>query len=157
MGFNMKPFDLEKALVGEPVVLRSGCKAIVYYKVPDEYKFADNKSTLCPLKGLVFDINGNLASSAMYWYESGKFDCEKDHALDIVGMWEEPKLTTEEIMEKAFKESLVLRYSKLLPGHRGFSVVGKTVDNNYILQNLNNGNLYFATVFDENLEWAIES
>ena len=86
----MKEFDLDKALNGEPVVLRNGCKAIVYYKVPDEYKFPDNKPTLCPLKGLVFDINGKLASSAMYWYESGKFNNEKDHSLDIVGMWEEP-------------------------------------------------------------------
>lgn len=86
----MKEFDLDKALNGEPVVLRNGCKAIVYYKVPNEYKFPDNKPTLCPLKGLVFDINGKLASSAMYWYESGKFNNEKDHSLDIVGMWEEP-------------------------------------------------------------------
>lgn len=91
----MKEFNLEAALNGEPVMLRSGCKAIVYYKVPDEYKFPDNKPTLYPLKGLVFDINANLASSAMYWYASGKFDSKKDHSLDIIGMWEEPKLTSE--------------------------------------------------------------
>lgn len=35
----MKEFDLDKALNGEPVVLRNGCKAIVYYKVPNEYNF----------------------------------------------------------------------------------------------------------------------
>lgn len=98
----MKKFDLKAALNGEPVMLRSGCKAIVYYKVPDEYKFADNKSTLCPLKGLVFDINGNLASSAMYWYESGKFDSKTDHSLDIIGMWEEPKISVEDL-PKPFK------------------------------------------------------
>ena len=98
----MKPFDLKAALNGEPVMLRSGCKAIIYYKVPDEYKFADNKPTLCPLKGLVFDINGNLASSAMYWYESGKFDNEIDHSLDIIGMWEEPKISVEDL-PKPFK------------------------------------------------------
>lgn len=69
-------------------------------------------------------------------------------------MWEEPKLTTEEIMEKAYKESLVLRYTKLLPGHRGFRVVGKTIDNYYILQDCDNGNLFFASVFDENIEWS---
>lgn len=98
----MKEFDLDAALNGEPVMLRSGCKAIVYYKVPDEYKFADNKPTLCPLKGLVFDINGNLALSAMYWYASGKFNNEKEHSLDIVGMWEEPKISVEDL-PKPFK------------------------------------------------------
>ena len=35
----MKEFDLEAALNGEPVMLRNGCKAIVYYKIPDEYVF----------------------------------------------------------------------------------------------------------------------
>lgn len=93
----MKEFNLEAALNGEPVMLRSGCKAIVYYKVPDEYKFADNKPTLCPLKGLVFDINGNLALSAMYWYASGKFNNEKEHSLDIIGMWEDPKISVEDL------------------------------------------------------------
>ena len=93
----MKEFDLKAALNGEPVMLRSGCKAIIYYKVPDEYKFADNKSTLYPLKGLMFDIDGNLASSAMYWYESGKFSNKTDHSLDIIGMWEEPKISIEDL------------------------------------------------------------
>lgn len=90
----MKEFNLEAALNGEPVMLRSGCKAIIYYKVPDEYKFADNKPVFYPLKGLMFDVNGNLAVSAMYWHASGKFDSKKDHSLDIIGMWEEPKKQT---------------------------------------------------------------
>lgn len=90
----MKEFNLEAALNGEPVMLRSGCKAIIYYKVPDEYKFADNKPVFYPLKGLTFDVNGNLAVSAMYWHASGKFDSKKDHSLDIIGMWEEPKKQT---------------------------------------------------------------
>lgn len=93
----MKEFDLDAALNGEPVMLRSGCKAIIYYKVPDEYKFADNKPVLYPLKGLTFDVNGNLAVSAMYWHASGKFDSKKDHSLDIIGMWEEPKISVEDL------------------------------------------------------------
>ena len=98
----MKEFNLEEALNGEPVMLRSGCKAIIYYKVPDEYRFADNKPVLCPLKGLMFDVNGNLVNSSMYWYESGKFDIEKDHSLDIIGMWEKPKISIEDL-PKPFK------------------------------------------------------
>lgn len=93
----MKKFDLKAALAGYPVMLRNGCKAIIYYKVPDEYKLADNKPVLHPLKGLVFDVNGNLASSAMYWRASGKFGSEKDHSLDIIGMWEEPKISIEDL------------------------------------------------------------
>lgn len=101
----MKEFNLEEALNGEPVMLRSGCKAIIYYKVPDEYKFADNKPVLCPLKGLMFDVNGNLVNSSMYWYESGKFDIEKDHSLDVIGMWEEPKISIEDL-PKPFKPDI---------------------------------------------------
>lgn len=153
----MKEFDLKAALNGEPVMLRSGCKAIVYYKVPDEYKFPDNKPTLFPLKGLVFDINGNLASSAMYWHASGKFDSKKDHSFDIIGMWEEPKLTTEEIMEKAFQEKLIIRHSLLLHYHKGFKVVGKTLDNDFILQDCDdNSSLNFLCVFNKNIEWSIK-
>lgn len=100
----MKEFNLEAALNGEPVMLRSGCKAIIYYKVPDEYKFADNKPVLCPLKGLMFDVNGNLVNSAMYWYESGKFDIEKDHSLDIIGMWEKPKIGIEDLPKPFYPE-----------------------------------------------------
>ena len=101
----MKEFDLKAALNGEPVMLRSGCKAIIYYKVPDEYKFADNKPVLYPLKGLTFDVNGNLAVSAMYWHASGKFDSKKDHSLDIIGMWEEPKISVEDL-PKPFKPDI---------------------------------------------------
>lgn len=115
----MKEFNLEAALNGEPVMLRSGCKAIIYYKVPDEYKFADNKSTLCPLKGLVFDINGNLASSAMYWYESGKFDNKTDHSLDIIGMWEEPKISIEDL-PKPFKPQETESYYYINGGCIGY-------------------------------------
>lgn len=152
----MKEFDLNAALNGEPVMLRGGCKAIIYYKVPDEYKFADNKPVFYPLKGLTFDVNGNLAVSAMYWHASGKFDSKKDHSLDIIGMWEEPKLTTEEIMEKAFQENLVLVHNVLSPFCGGFNVVGKTLDNKYILQDLDDGSLQFLHVFNKKLEWSVK-
>lgn len=151
----MKPFNLEKALAGEPVRLRDGHKAIVYYCVPDEIKLdAQGTPVSFPVKGMTFSKNGYLTNSTIAWRKDGRYRCsESDY--DIVGMWEEPKLTTAEIMEKAFKESLELRYSKLLPGYRGFRAVGKTIDNDYILQDCDNGNLFFASVFDENIEWAI--
>lgn len=62
-------------------------------------------------------------------------------------MWEEPKLSTEEIMEKAFREDLILKHSLLQPEYRGFRVVGKTLDNDYILQDCDNGNIYILLMY----------
>lgn len=149
----MKPFDLEKALAGEPVQLRDGRKAILYYRVPDHYTYGDGVKIAFPLVGIIFYEDGTVEDLNACWKDNGRFTSSTS-GKDIIGMWEEPKLTTEEIMEKAYKESLVLRYSKLLPGYRGFRVVGKTIDNHYILQDCDNGNLFFASVFDENIEWS---
>ena len=154
MGINMKPFDLEKALAGEPVVLRSGRKAFITCDLRRYFKSITSSKKLVGIISEECDPDSFYASSR--WYDSGSYhdaDTSEKTDFDIVGMWEEPKLTTEEIMEKAFKESLVLRYSKLLPGYRGFRAVGKTIDNDYILQDCDNGNLFFASVFDENIEW----
>ena len=152
----MKPFDLEKALAGEPVVLRDGHKAIVYYCVPDEIKLDDEGTPeTFPLKGMKFDQDGYLLNSSVEWRKDGRFRSSESDS-DIVGMWEEPKLTTEEIMEKAFREELILRHPTLPTERRGFRVVGKTVGNDYILQDCDRGEMYFASVFNENIEWIIK-
>lgn len=36
----MKKFNIEKALQGKPVRLRGGLKAIIYYRIPDEYTYS---------------------------------------------------------------------------------------------------------------------
>lgn len=151
----MKPFDLEKALAGEPVVLRDGHKAIVYYCVPDEIKLDDEGTPeTFPLKGMKFDQDGYLLNSSVEWRKDGRFRSSESDS-DIVGMWEEHKLTTEEIMEKAFQEKLIIRHSLLLPYHKGFKVVGKTLDNDYILQDCDGSALSFLCVFNEDIEWSI--
>ena len=87
----MKPFDLKKALAGEPVVLRDGHKAIVYYCVPDEIKLDDEGTPVSfPLKGMKFDQDGYLINSSVEWRKDGRFRCLESDS-DIVGMWEEPK------------------------------------------------------------------
>ncbi len=81
----MKKFDLEKALAGEPVVLRDGSKAFVKFEVPKELRennFADIVGFR--IRGNEFivkewDIDGVARSSCGY--------------EDIVGMWEEPRPT----------------------------------------------------------------
>ena len=85
----MKPFDLEKALAGEPVRLRDGSKAIIYYCVPDEFKI-DEDGTLdsFPVKGMIFDEEGYILKSTVSWRKNGKFR-SLEASEDIIGMWED--------------------------------------------------------------------
>lgn len=98
----MKPFDLKKALAGEPVVLRDGHKAIVYYCVPDEIKLDDEGTPVSfPLKGMRFNQDGYLTNSSVEWRKDGRFRCSESDS-DIIGMWEEPKIRAEDL-PKPFK------------------------------------------------------
>lgn len=153
----MKPFDLEKALGGEPVVLRCGRKAFL---TCDLRRYFKNTVSDKKLIGIVSeeDDHNSFAVSAS-WYDSGYYyDVEtiEEKGFDIIGMYEEPKLTTEEIMEKAFQEKLIIRHSLLLPYHKGFKVVGKTRDGDYILQDCDGSKLSFLCVFNEDIEWSIK-
>lgn len=97
----MKEFDLKAALNGEPVMLRNGKKAIIYYCTPDEFKFGENIPDTFPLKGMVFDLNGYLDDSLTEWRCDGSFRYSEDDR-DVIGMWEEPKIRVEDL-PKPFK------------------------------------------------------
>lgn len=152
MGINMKQFDLEKALAGEAVELRNGSKAILYYRVPDHYTHDDGLKITFPLIGIIFYKDGTVECPNACWKDNGRFTSTTS-GKDIVGMWEEPKLTTAEIMEKAFQEKLVVTRTAS-PLFGGFEVVGKTLDGDYILQNCDNAELRFLREFYENTEWS---
>lgn len=152
----MKPFDLEKALAGEPVILNNGSKALLYHRIPDHYTFGNGIKVTFPLVGMIFYEDGTVEYPSVVWRDDGRFTSGTS-GKDIVGMWEEPKLTTEEIMEKAFQEELVIKHSLLQPEFRGFRVVGKTLKDNYILQDCDNGNMYFLSVFNESIEWSVKN
>lgn len=79
----MKPFDLEKALAGEPVKLRNGYKAYIKYNLEGEPCFDSN----FPLQGY-FINNGVVIFS---WSLKGEATSIVGNDLDIVGMWEEPR------------------------------------------------------------------
>lgn len=152
----MKPFDLEKALAGEPVILRNGSKAFVLADLRDLFP----KDTYFP-RCLVGVYSHNDCHKAFYgtarWKPNGKyFEHLKESSSDIVGMWCEPKLTTEEIMEKAYVERLILKHELLPTEHKGFKVVGKTVNNEYILQDCDDLKMYFSYIFNKDVEWLIE-
>lgn len=98
----MKEFNLDAALNGEPVMLRNGCKGVVYYKIPKEYVFSDGSNSAFPLKGLIFDEDGFIKDSSYFWTDNGFCNHESYHSHDIIGMWEEPKISIEDL-PKPFK------------------------------------------------------
>ena len=93
----MKKFDLEAALNGEPVKLRNGRKAVVQL---DLTEVGANLLTEYPLRGYVLEKEG---IDPTCWNKEGKYIFDKgDHINDIVEMWEEPKISIEDL-PKPFK------------------------------------------------------
>ena len=113
----MKAFNLEAALNGEPVMLRNGKKAIIYYCTPAEFKFDENIPDSFPLKGMVFDY-GYLDDPSVSWRCNGSFRCSED-AWDIIGMWEEPKISIEDL-PKPFKPQETESYYYINGGCIGY-------------------------------------
>lgn len=128
----MKPFDLQEALNGALVQLRNGQKAYVVglSKVGAE----DGNSYI------VGEYERNLCN----WSKDGKYWLNRESEWDIVGMYEEPKLTSEQVLEKAYQENLPLDAI----GKKAF-VIAKTKDGDYVMQ-CGEDNLYFAS---NKIEW----
>ena len=133
-GETMKPFNLEKALAGEPVMLRNGNKAEIYFLVPDYYTHIDGSNTLTPIRGLIFDKNNNVINLSAGWTLDGYCYSDCLNNCDIVGMWEEKELTQEEILEKAYNENLRITFPRALLTN-GYEVIAKTKHNSYIIRN----------------------
>ncbi|HDR1188135.1 pyruvate kinase [Pasteurella multocida] len=81
----MKPFNLEKALAGEPVVLRNGDKAFVKFVLENPVREE------CAMIGYVIDDRGR--DSLIGWYKNGLYASCGGDGLDIIGMYEEPRPT----------------------------------------------------------------
>lgn len=123
----MKPFDLEKALAGEPVKLRGGFKAIIYYRVPDEFSHYGGSTEPYPLMGLIFNKDGTIKLISANWKDCGSFT-GRQGAFDIVGMWEEPKISIEDL-PKPFKPK---------DGESYFYINGGSVDYEHEFWDTNN-------------------
>ena len=129
----MKPFDLQEALNGAPVRLRNGCKAFIFKNIQNT-PIVDFDVDY-PLIGMLHNH-----TTVHVWSLSGKIALGNDCAPgDIVGMWEEPKLTSEQALEKAYQENLPLDAI----GKKAF-VIAKTKDGDYVMQ-CGEDNLYFAS------------
>ena len=102
----MKSFNLKEALQGNPVRLRNGLKAIIYYAVPEDFKLINGESITYPLKGMVLNTNEIVVSSSEDWLRNGRYsDNSSNHDYDIIGMWND----VYDIIKKAYKENLPLK------------------------------------------------
>lgn len=130
----LKPFNLEDALAGEPVVLRNGCKADILYVIPDTYKFPNGTTFNYPVRGITFNKDGTLDGAHRWNIDGTSYSRAETSPMDIIGMWEEPELTQEELFEKALKEKLPLRYKGLDKDYADVYIVAKSMSGSYILE-----------------------
>ena len=99
----MKEFDLDAALNGEPVMLRSGNKAYIGYKTPDCYVYKNGEKIKFPLYGFIIKADNIIEVLSMAWNINGRaYENDVDDVFDIIGMWEEPKISIEDL-PKPFK------------------------------------------------------
>ena len=121
----MKEFDLEAALNGEPVKLACGKKAYVFYNLSRYSELSEYVNEL-PLNGIVMDEDNWDKKYHANWSLSGESIFDRD---SIIGMWEEPKLTSEQVLEKAYQEDLKVS----LDGQDVYIIIGKAKDGSYLL------------------------
>lgn len=146
----MKPFNIEEALSGKHVLLRGGQRAVVLYRIPDKYKSSEGNPPAFPLQGLILDAEGLVDEFGACWRENGTYN-HADSLYDIVGIWEEPAKSQDEILEEAWQNK-----GKVAKTDAGMitivEVVGKTSDGEYIVRNPVSGSLDSINAYGK-LNW----
>lgn len=120
----MKEFNLDAALNGEPVKLRNGSKAIILNDARNYFKNTRPNDEV--LLGLISDVNSQdkfLCSGA--WASDGSWVNNFVDEFDIIGMWEEPKISVEDL-PKPFKPEF---------GESFYYVYGSRIEN--LILNIN--------------------
>lgn len=129
----MKPYNLEEALSGKPVLLRGGQTAVVLYRIPDKYTSDDGQPPAFPLQGLILDAEGFVDVFGACWRDNGTYN-HADSLYDIIGMWQEPAKPQDKILEEAWQNK-----GKVVKTDAGMTtvveVIGKTSDGEYIVHN----------------------
>lgn len=125
----MKEFNLDAALNGEPVILRNGKKSVVKYNLINEVEKLEERDAKYPLIGYRFD---SIYINTTSWSLTGKSVHWETMGYDIIGMWEEPKLTSEQVLEKAYNEDLLV----LCDGNPDLplKIIAKTKDGKFVMQ-----------------------
>lgn len=112
----MKEFNLDAALNGEPVMLRNGNKAFICYKLSRDFKYWDGSPINFNICGYILNFNGDIAVLNAVWREDGKCAIgEIEFDRDIIGMWEEPKISIEDL-PKPFKPQETQHYYYIIGG-----------------------------------------
>lgn len=102
----MKEFNLEAALNGEPVMLRNGDKAFIFKNVKNTHVL--DFEVDYPLIGMIHN-----QAVVQTWSLDGRTSLTNDYAdRDIVGMFEEPKISVEDL-PKPFKPKLGEYYYRI--------------------------------------------
>lgn len=126
-------FDLQEALNGAPVQLRNGQKAYVV-----------GLSKVGPEDGNSY-IVGEFGRNLCNWSKDGKYWLKRESEFDIVGMLEEPELTSEQVLEKAYQEGLRVR----LDDGFEYPVIGKARGGSYLLGDERNTYIMWCEDFGE--------
>lgn len=116
----MKPFDLKEALAGKPCVSNNGK---IIYILKDVREFGLDDDT--PLVGIIIFNKNNYMLT--HWSNNGMNRSSYDY--QIAGMYEEPELTSEQVLEKAYQEDLKVS----LDGQDVYIIIGKAKDGSYLL------------------------
>lgn len=135
----MKPFNLEEALAGKPVMLRCGSKAYVLGDIRD--LFPESREVRC-LIGIDSEReHSKQYSSMMRWKCTGSYyEHIYESEYDIVGMWQEPAKPQAKILEEAWQNK-----GKVVKTDAGMTtvveVIAKTSNGEYIVRNPVTGSL----------------
>lgn len=86
-----EPFDLKRALAGEPVLIRDGSKGYVFANLNDiALKENMSCSDYLPLRGvIVYENNGKKLSSETWTLDGRTSSNGEEDYYDIIGMWKE--------------------------------------------------------------------
>lgn len=141
----MKPFNLEEALGGKLVELRSGKRARILVDLSRVSGIKYNDSVLV---GVTLADDG-CAAAALLWKKDGSH--ESTDWLNIAGMHEAPAKPQNKILEEAWQNR-----GKIVKTDAGMitvvEVVAKTIDGEYIVRNPVTGSLDEISTYGK-LNW----
>ena len=141
----MKEFNLDAALNGEPVMLRNGKKAYIGYKTPDYYVSDNGREIKFPLHGYIIKAYNIIEVPYMFWNINGRaYKDGIDNASDIIAMWEEPKISIEDL-PKPFKPATQEQYFTITSKYKyDLLYVEETANFNTPIDNnlINQGNAF---------------
>lgn len=131
----MKPFDLEKALAGEPILTRDHQKGYVKFTIEENSK----------IKKLVGIVHNGCLTEVEEWLPSGNVLSDDTAPNDIIGMWEEQQPTVKLTLPcplKAVTVGQIVFYLDLNKQHEQVCSFLFQTDSTYHFNLLKNGGIF---------------